>query len=199
MKYWFTSDLHFGHKNIIQYCNRPWKTVEDMNEGLIENWNSVVSPADTVYFLGDFFFMGKQRAIDIVNRLNGAIYWIVGNHDKEHVKKKEVLSRFEGIDKLKNIRIKCIREVNGGYVEFDKKIVLCHFPLLVWEGIGAGSWHLHGHSHGSLRSSDCNRRMDVGVDCHPKHHPFSLDEVEEYMASKKLDPQDGHDGKRGEV
>ena len=192
MKYFFTSDLHFGHRNILEYCKRPWKTVEDMNEGLIDNWNRVVSPAHTVYFLGDFFFTGKQKAIDIANRLNGAIYWISGNHDKGHIKKKELLSRFEGVDKLKNIRVKCVIERDGSYVEFDRKVVLCHFPLLVWEGIGNGAWHLHGHSHGSLRVTDTNCRMDVGVDCHTDYRPFSLDEVETYMVSKKLGPQDGH-------
>lgn len=163
-----------------------------MNEGLIDNWNRVVSPAHTVYFLGDFFFTGKQKAIDIANRLNGAIYWVVGNHDKGHVKKKELLSRFEGIDKLKNIRIKCIVERHGGFVEFDKKIVLCHFPLLTWEGAGRGNWHLHGHCHGSLLDRFEGYRMDVGVDCHPNYRPFSLDEVETFMASKKFQQVDAH-------
>lgn len=191
MKYWFTSDLHFGHKNIINHCSRPWKTVEEMNEGLIENWNSVVSPADTVFFLGDFFFMGRNRAIDIARRLNGAICWVVGNHDKEHVKKQDLLSRFEWVDKLKRIRIKYIIERDGNPVEFDKKIVLCHFPLLTWEGAAHGTWHLHGHCHGSL-VVDGGKRMDVGVDCHPDYRPFSLNEVEEYMASKNFLKVDHH-------
>lgn len=192
MSIYFTSDLHFGHKNILEYCKRPWKTLEEMNEGLISNWNSCVSPSDTVYFLGDFFFTGKQKAMDIANRLNGAIYWVVGNHDKGHVKKKELLSRFEGVDKLKNIRIKCIVERHGGFVEFDKKIVLCHFPLLTWEGAGRGNWHLHGHCHGSLLDRFEGYRMDVGVDCHSMYRPFSLDEIEEHMASKKFAQVDHH-------
>ena len=51
---WFTSDLHFGHKNVITYCDRPWATVEEMNEALIKIWNDTVHPKDTVYCLGDF-------------------------------------------------------------------------------------------------------------------------------------------------
>lgn len=192
MRYFFTSDLHLGHKNIIRHCNRPWDSIEEMNEGLLSNWNSVVSPGDTVYMLGDFFFFGKQKSIDIANRLNGAIYWIAGNHDKGHIKKQDLLSRFEGVDKLKNIRIKCILERNGGMVEFDKKIVLCHFPLLSWEGLGGGSWHLHGHCHGSLNGQFGGLRMDVGVDCHSMYRPFSLDEVIDYMDSRKAEFVDHH-------
>lgn len=192
MRYWFTSDLHFGHRNILEYCKRPWTTVEDMNNGLIENWNKCVSPEDTVYFLGDLFFLGRKRAVDILANLNGRIHWILGNHDKEHSKKDDILSRFESVDKLKRIRIKGFQEVHGGIVEFDKKIVLCHFPLLSWEGMGGGSWHLHGHCHGSLDKSLRGFRMDVGVDCHPEYRPFSLDEVEEYMASKTFEQVDHH-------
>lgn len=194
MRYFFTADLHLGHKNIIEYCNRPWKTVEEMNVGLISNWNSVVSPDDTVFFLGDLFFCGKQKAIDILSNLNGRIHWIAGNHDKGYVKKQDLLSRFEGVDKLKNIRIKCILERNGGIVEFDKKIVLCHFPLLSWEGLGGGSWHLHGHCHGSLRDQLGGLRMDVGVDCHADYRPFSLDEVIDHMDSRKAEFVDHHKG-----
>lgn len=192
MKHWFTSDLHLGHSNIIQHCNRPFKDVEEMNEGLINNWNSVVAPGDMVYVLGDFFFFGKQKALDVASRLNGAIGWIAGNHDKGHIKKKELLSRFEWIEKLKNIRIKCHVERHGGIVEFDKKIVLCHFPLLSWEGMSRGTWHLHGHCHGSLADKFKGLRMDVGVDCSPEYRPFSLLEVEEFMASKHFEKVDHH-------
>lgn len=194
MKYFFTSDLHLGHANIIKHCNRPFKDVEEMNESLINNWNSVVGSDDFVYVLGDFFFFGKVRAMDTVKRLNGAIYWIVGNHDRGHVKKKDLLIRFEGVDKLKNIRIKCILERNGGHVEFDKKMVLCHFPLLSWEGSGGGSWHLHGHCHGSLDKSYRGLRMDVGVDTHPGYRPYGLEEIIDYMSARKAAFVDHHKG-----
>lgn len=60
-KIWFTSDLHFGHRNIIQFCNRPFKSVEEMDETLIDNWNSVVKPNDLVFNLGDFAFAPNWR------------------------------------------------------------------------------------------------------------------------------------------
>lgn len=78
MTTWFTADTHFGHANIIKYCNRPFKSVDEMNEKLISNWNSIVQEGDTVYHLGDFSFRGYYR---YKNRLNGKIILLRGNHD----------------------------------------------------------------------------------------------------------------------
>lgn len=76
----FTSDTHFGHTNILQFCNRPFHSVQEMNEALINNWNNVVRPEDTVYHLGDFAFGGSQLWNDVLSKLNGHIYLILGNH-----------------------------------------------------------------------------------------------------------------------
>ena len=78
-RYWFSSDTHFDHKNIIKYCGRPFKTVEEMNEKIIENWNKTVKEDDIVFFLGDLAFRGKIK--DFKKRLNGQIIHIKGNHD----------------------------------------------------------------------------------------------------------------------
>lgn len=75
------SDLHLDHKNIIQYCNRPYASVEEMNEALINNWNSVVKENDTVFFLGDFCLGKKEDIISFGKRLNGRKILITGNHD----------------------------------------------------------------------------------------------------------------------
>ena len=79
-KYFVIADLHFNHSNIIQYCNRPYSNVEQMNEDLIKRWNSVVSGQDIVYVLGDFAF-GREAVQEFVTRLNGIKYLIKGNHD----------------------------------------------------------------------------------------------------------------------
>ena len=74
-------DPHFGHRNIIEYCNRPFADVEDMTEQLIYRWNSVVGKNDIVYVVGDFALCGKQKIIEIGHRLNGRKRLILGNHD----------------------------------------------------------------------------------------------------------------------
>ncbi|QPY77346.1 metallophosphoesterase [Bacillus phage Anthos] len=76
-----TSDTHFGHRNIIEYENRPFKDVEDMNEKLIENWNKVVKPHDLVVHVGDLFLCGAKKAEEIAKRLNGRKILVKGNHD----------------------------------------------------------------------------------------------------------------------
>lgn len=80
----FTSDPHFGHKNIMRpdYCNRPWTTVEEMDEALIQRWNEVVGPDDHVFVLGDVSFHKPARTKEIIARLNGTKYLVKGNHDR---------------------------------------------------------------------------------------------------------------------
>ncbi|MCB0512609.1 MAG: metallophosphoesterase, partial [Bacteroidetes bacterium] len=81
--YWFTSDTHFFHENIIKYCNRPFSSAEEMNEVLIDNWNSVVKPGDIVYHLGDVTMGQKSHGqfSSLWTRLNGRKRLVVGNHD----------------------------------------------------------------------------------------------------------------------
>lgn len=86
MKEWIISDTHFNHKNIIDYCNRPFSSVEEMNRVLINNWNSVVSNDDIVWHLGDFAMGSKEEITNLVNQLNGRINLIMGNHDNHPVK-----------------------------------------------------------------------------------------------------------------
>ena len=74
-------DPHFWHRAIINYCNRPFATVEEMNETLIKNWNKVVGKQDIVYVLGDFALCGKDRIIEVGRALNGRKRLILGNHD----------------------------------------------------------------------------------------------------------------------
>jgi len=76
---YFTSDQHFGHKNIIQYCNRPYSSIEEMNESLINNFNNIVTGDDVTYHLGDFAL--SKKYLPIVQRLNGKHHLITGNHD----------------------------------------------------------------------------------------------------------------------
>lgn len=176
MNTFFTADTHFGHNNIIKYCNRPFSSVEEHNEVLINNWNSVVKPEDFVYHLGDFCF--KDNDFDkYFNQLNGQIIFVEGNHDK--VARKHRDKFFEYWRQYKEVKIN------------EQRITLCHYALRVWNKSHWGSWHLYGHSHGSLPDDPHARSFDVGVDCH-NYYPISFDRVKEIMDSKLWQPIDHH-------
>lgn len=95
---YFTSDTHFSHTNIIKYCNRPFKSVEEMDEVLIANWNSVVKKTDQVFHLGDFGYNYK-----IAQRLNGHKHLIWGNHDRKLRNNQNFINEFEWTKDLAQI------------------------------------------------------------------------------------------------
>lgn len=150
MKVLFTSDTHFGHGNIIKYCNRPFATVGDMDKTLIANWNSVVGKEDIVYHLGDFAFgrVTKEYVSQVAKQLNGKIRFIFGNHD---ALAREISWRFEYMKDYDEI------EVEG------QKIVLFHYGMRTWHHDLRGTWHLYGHSHNELPAY--GKSLDIGVDC----------------------------------
>ena len=117
----FTSDTHFNHANIIKFCNRPFKDVEQMNETLIANWNRVVGADDTVFHLGDFCLGGAAEWTKVLNRLNGRIYLIMGNHDLKNLRQGFV-GRFEHVAMQMHIMVG------------KQRIYLCHYPFLCFEG-----------------------------------------------------------------
>ena len=140
----FSSDTHFNHNNIIKYCKRPYTSVEEMNEGLVKNWNEVVGPNDMVYHLGDITW----GPFDI-NRLNGRKTLIIGNHDNL----SQVGQYFAEMYHYYELR------------GLNKKspLVLCHYPIESWNRRYHGGIHLHGHTHDTLKNPGL-RRFDVGVD-----------------------------------
>ncbi len=188
MPIFFTADNHFGHANIIRYDKRPFADVEEMNRVMIENWNSVVQPTDTVYHLGDVSIMRPESTREILDRLNGKIYLIRGNHDKaaEH---KLCRDRFEWIKDYHFLAL------NGGV-----KIALMHYAMRVWDRRHYGSWQLYGHSHGRLPPDENVFSLDVGVDCWG-FRPLKLQLIQEVMvkrgwdASRYIKPLDKHSSK----
>lgn len=177
MTIWFTSDTHFGHKNIIKYSNRPFDDVEEMNETLIKNWNERVSPKDQIWHLGDFAFLRKEATDQILKRLNGHKHFIRGNHDEIM---PELEHHFESVQDYKELRID------------GQKIMLFHFPIYSWNKAHRGSWHLHGHCHGNINyANEGNTRIDVGVDCF-NYAPVSFEEVREIMKTREFTVVDHH-------
>src|SRR3990167_8010996 len=129
MTIWFTSDTHYWHKNIINYCNRPVGSIEEMNKFLIARYNEKVQPDDEVWHLGDFAFCGRDKAIEILEQLNGHIHLVRGNHDGSLVNK--IAPMFEEVLDYKLLKVHLNYEADDGEtVQYHQPIVLCHFPIL---------------------------------------------------------------------
>lgn len=176
----FTSDTHFGHKNIIDFCKRPFFNVEEMNETLIENWNSIIPEDGEIFVLGDFAFGNHAFWEYIINRLNGKIHLIIGNHDRR------ALSNH--CDKLfESINFQLQLNIN------NKIIDLNHYPFLCYAGSYRGensSYNLFAHVHTSNKLEyntglDFERlsnlfptQYDVGVDFN-NYKPISYIEIKE--------------------
>lgn len=194
-QYWFTSDTHFGHKRVLEHSGRPFASLEEMDQKLIENWNSVVQPGDDVFHLGDFAWRNAQHYRD---RLQGNIHKIKGNH---HSAAKKIEKDFIWYRDVMEVKIpyqtapfgvcNCIRPAGHMFMEhhhqcaslspvFERqRIWLSHYAHRVWPRMHHGVWHLYGHSHGNLKDDTHQLSMDVGVDA-----------VARYMAGIELGPRD---------
>ena len=161
---YFTADTHFGHDNIIRYCKRPFTSVDDMDETIINNWNSVVTDNDTIYILGDFLF--RANRLDLVYNklkvLNGNKILIKGNHEKQALNIQAKYNFFNKVSYYEEIRYN------------DVKICMFHYPIEEWNNKHHGSIHLHGHTHGN--SPIVKNRFDVGVDVN-NFSPISIEEI----------------------
>lgn len=178
MTIFFSSDHHFGHTNIIRYANRPFSSVEEMNETLIENHNKIVKPGDEVFFLGDFSFLREEDTIKIIKRLNGQKNLILGNHDRGI---SEYSERY--IDNKLFRTISNYKKIN----RYGQKIILFHYSLRAWDCSHRSSWALWGHSHGSLKPY--GKSVDVGVDSKyltDEYRPVSFEEVKIFMDKQEM-------------
>lgn len=160
MKEWFTSDDHFGHAKVIEYCNRPFKDVEEMNRVMAERWNARVAPEDTVYHLGDFA-MGPAADLDgYRSKLNGRIILIKGNHDRSTGRMLAA-----GFNEVTGVR----------YMEIDGvKLFLHHQPLHMDVWHLKADFHLCGHVHKEFARQ--GPIINVGVDVRD-FEPKSLKEL----------------------
>lgn len=188
-KFFATSDSHYGHRGIIQLCNRPFKDLDEMHETLIKNWNAIVPKDGHVFHLGDVGFKGKPSKLrEILDRLNGKIYLITGNHEKDATDAK-CRDRFEWIDKYEMVR------VNLGDEKFQD-IFMCHYAMLTWNKSHTGNvWQLYGHSHGNLPEEVDLASFDVGVDCWD-FQPLSFSQIAEKMATKNHHDRQVHKNKQ---
>ena len=170
---YFCADYHLSHKNILKYANRPYVNVEEMNSGIVAAHNKKVEKDATVIFCGDFCFSNSEDILDFISKLNGNFVFVKGNHDNKFPK---------------NIVMYDVVEFayQGNY------FFCSHYAHRVWNLSHHGSIHLYGHSHGSLEDDKNALSMDVGIDCHPNHEPFSVEEILEFMKTKTWKPVDHH-------
>lgn len=174
----FTSDTHYFHKNVISYCERPFVSIEEMNEELIRRYNERVGSNSTVMWVGDCFFCNVNKAKDIMSRLNGRKLLVVGNHDRGMASMAAL-----GFDLVMD---ECVINID------EQNVRIKHYPY-------AGSTPdtryserrplrnknemlIHGHTHAKERT-DGNRQVHVGVDAWD-YAPASFDDVRELIKSR---------------
>ena len=182
----FTSDTHWGHTNILAFCNRPYKNVEEMNHCLIDNWNKKVPVDGVVFHLGDFAWGGYPFWKNIRDQLNGKIILIKGNHDEKNLTSTAAQELFEHVAYQMKIR------VEGRAVYLNHNPFLCYGGTyrdpkgLVYQAFG------HVHSGPGAKGLDVERlgvlfptQYDVGVD-NNNYEPISWAEFNEKIGKQLL-------------
>lgn len=183
MKVWLTSDCHFSHENILHLGKgRPFNTIEEHDQALIDNWNSVVAPEDLVYVLGDMFFTIDMGYMEyIMNSLKGAKHLILGNHDRTKIQ-SYLLNKnlWQSIKDNNAINY----TLSSGKVI---RVIMCHYPILEFNGAYRQNYmHVYGHIHDIVDYDPIYRSLgfkaiNVGVDVSGKvinSKPFTPIDVE---------------------
>lgn len=191
---WFTSDLHLGHANIIEYCDRPYHSVNEMNADLVNRWNQRVADGDVVYVIGDFAMGQLDESLKLVEQMNGVKILIPGNHDK--------MFRRHGTAYADAVK----RYLDAGFSEVHYESTMdmgpwtaSHFPFrgdgeeydsryLEYRPPDEGQLLIHGHVHGKWRK--LGRMVDVGVDAWCGY-PVASDDIMAVFdhPSVRIDPE----------
>lgn len=177
----------------MEYANRQFNSVDEMDEELIRAWNDTVGENDVIYHLGDVALTREDKTNSILSRLNGIKHLIIGNHEKSVMKKSYNRDLFESISDKLEIKTPDT-DVRGG----NQAIVLCHYAMRVWNKSHHGAWQLYGHSHDSLdtHGNYWGKSMDVGVDSAYRilgeYRPFSYDEIKGILSKRDVHEIDHH-------
>lgn len=181
-KIFFTADTHFGHENVIQFDKRPFASADEMDKEMIRRWNNKVGKGDLVYVLGDMIWKTPaDYAETVIEKLNGQIILIKGNHDRflKSGKTKKLLSAVKDYDDI------TVTLRDGS----KKRCILSHYFIPFYNGHRCQAILLHGHSHSSEESKieleiakELNERgfqneiYNVGC-MHWNYEPVTLDEI----------------------
>lgn len=184
MNTWFTSDIHWGHSNILfKFCpeTRQGEDINEMNRIIIRNWQNVVQPNDTVWLLGDIFFIKDENvAANILSQLPGRISLCYGNHDKLIRKSKRLQDYFESVQEWAEIN------VDG------KQMILHHYPTYEWKNMHRGAYHGYGHIHSRYGKTPHphipGRCIDLGIDSRPNKDMtlWSWKEVDSILSKREI-------------
>ncbi len=150
----YISDTHFGHEASLGFCQRQFSSVREMDEFMVDAWNSTVKSTDIVYHLGDFSFGGAAHARSIFRRLNGRKILILGNHDID--RDGSALSYLNELDW--DIAPTPALQVSDS----GERLYLSHYAHRVWPSSNRSGYHFYGHTHG--REPHVGLSRDVGVD-----------------------------------
>ena len=168
---YFTSDLHLGHKNILRLCDRPFASIEEMDEVLMDNWNRKVHRDDTVYIMGDLMFRNEKPAAWYLDRLKGKKHLFIGNHDGRWMKTVDLDRYFESVSMM------------GTFSDGQHKITGCHYPMMTWPSSGKNGYMVFGHIHANKDAgywpmiAASPLMLNAGVDING-FAPVSFDEME---------------------
>lgn len=179
---YFSSDWHLGHENVIKFDNRPFSSVQEMNETIIRNVMSQLKPKDNLYYLGDFAlcrdFRKAEGWMDTLASSGANLFFIKGNHDKNDTIK--LYGRYgEYLGEQRKV------EVEG------QEIVLNHYAMKVWDKSHYGTWHLYGHSHHSLPDDPNSRSLDCGINGWD-YRLTTMEQIKNKMGLKTFKPIDHH-------
>ena len=155
MRKFITSDLHFGHANIMKFCpvtRAGFTDTDHMREVMISEWNRDVAPEDEVFILGDFAFLPSKDAIAILRRLNGTKILIEGNHDRKLLNDPAFRNEFKEIHQY-------LRYNHNGQI-----VIMMHYPIWEWDQMHRGAVHFYGHVHGAVTGMEKYRARDVAFD-----------------------------------
>lgn len=190
---YFTSDLHLGHNNIIRHCNRPFFSVAEMDAALIDNWNHRVHRDDTVYILGDLMFRNSLPPEAYLEQLKGRKHLLIGNHDRDWIKKCDLSRYFESVEKLSFLS------------DGKQQMTLCHYPMMSWPHM-TRCYMVFGHIHNNtdadywplIRNSPL--MLNAGVDING-FQPVTFEELVENNRIYKLkasETRPKHDVSKGD-
>lgn len=183
MSVYFTSDLHLGHEKVIGFCNRPFQTTEEMDEALVQNWNSRVQPQDTVYCLGDMCFHKPSIGVPILKRLAGNKILVQGNHDKYSRTQYNAAGFSIVMDEIK-LRLNGITFLLSHYPYWDKDATDANDQrYFERRPIYRGNWLLCGHIHDKWKVKD--KQINVGVD-QWGYAPMSFIEIERIVRKSEV-------------